>query len=95
MKRNRKIYIAIALICGLSLSSCNKFLDEMPDNRAKLDTEAKIDKLLVSAYPEVAYLMSAELSSDNVDDYGPTNPNSQRFMDELFHWKDVTDNQDE
>jgi hypothetical protein len=95
MKRNRKIYIAIALICGLSLSSCNKFLDEMPDNRAKLDTEAKIDKLLVSAYPEVAYLMSAELSSDNVDDYGPTNPNSQRFMEELFHWKDVTDNQDE
>lgn len=95
MKRNRKLYIAIALICCLSLSSCNKFLDEMPDNRAKLDTEAKIDKLLVSAYPEVAYLMSAELSSDNIDDYGPTNPNSQRFMEELFHWQDVTDNQDE
>lgn len=95
MKKNNKIYIAIALICGVSLSSCSKFLDEMPDNRAKLDTEAKIDKLLVSAYPEVAYLVSAELSSDNVDDYGPTNPNSERFMAELFRWQDVTDNQDE
>jgi len=95
MKRNKKIYIAIALICGMSLSSCNKFLDEMPDNRAKLDNEAKIDKLLVSAYPEVAYLVSAELSSDNIDDYGPTNPNSERYIEELFHWKDVTDNKDE
>ena len=54
MKKINKKYITIALICGVSLSSCNKFLDEMPDNRAKLDNEAKIDKLLVSAYPEVA-----------------------------------------
>lgn len=95
MKKINKKYITIALICGVSLSSCNKFLDEMPDNRAKLDNETKIDKLLVSAYPEVAYLVTAELSSDNVDNYGPTNPNSQRFMEELFNWKDVTDNQDE
>ncbi|MNG72872.1 hypothetical protein D3C78_71410 [compost metagenome] len=95
MKRNNRIYIAIALICGVSLSSCNKFLDEMPDNRAKLDNEAKIDKLLVSAYPQTAYLVSAELSSDNIDDYGPTNPNGARFMEELFRWKDITDNQDE
>lgn len=67
----------------------------MPDNRAKLDNETKIDKLLVSAYPKMAYLVSAELSSDNVDDYGPTNPNSERFMEELFRWKDVTDIRDE
>ena len=82
MKKNNNIYIAIALICGVSLSACNKFLDEMPDNRAKLDNATKIDKLLVSAYPEVAYLVTAELSSDNVDNYGPTNPNSERFMEE-------------
>ncbi|MGB3063935.1 RagB/SusD family nutrient uptake outer membrane protein [Sphingobacterium thalpophilum] len=95
MKKSRKIYTTIALLCGIGLSSCNKFLDEMPDNRAKLDNETKIDKLLVSAYPEIAYLVSAELSSDNVDDYGATNPNSERFMEELFRWKDITDVKDE
>ncbi|WP_418361134.1 RagB/SusD family nutrient uptake outer membrane protein [Sphingobacterium detergens] len=95
MKKNSKIYIVIALICGASLSSCNKFLDEMPDNRSKLDNAAKIDKLLVSAYPEVAYLVSAEISSDNVDDYGSTNPNSERYLEELFHWKDITENKDD
>jgi len=92
MKKNSKIYIAVALICGASLSSCNKFLDEMPDNRSKLDNATKIDKLLVSAYPQIAYLASAEFSSDNVDDYGPTNPNNVRYIDELYHWKDITDN---
>ncbi|TYR38051.1 RagB/SusD family nutrient uptake outer membrane protein [Sphingobacterium phlebotomi] len=91
MKRKNKLYITIALIGGLSLSSCNKFLDEMPDNRAKLDTEDKIDKILVSAYPSAAYLVSAEMSSDNVDDYGVSNPNSERYLEQLFRWNEVTE----
>ncbi|TDS08913.1 putative outer membrane starch-binding protein [Sphingobacterium paludis] len=79
------------LACGLSLHSCNKFLDELPDNRATLNTESKIDKLLVSAYPQNAYLVSAEFSSDNVDDYGISNPYSQRDLEQLFRWEDVTE----
>ncbi|MBD1424743.1 RagB/SusD family nutrient uptake outer membrane protein [Sphingobacterium arenae] len=91
MKRKNKIYITIALLGGLSFSSCGKFLDEMPDNRAKLDTEEKIDKILVSAYPATAYLVSAEFSSDNIDDYGATNPYSERDLEQLFRWQDVTE----
>src|SRR5690606_18605466 len=91
MKRKNKLYIAIALVCGLSFSSCNKFLDEMPDNRAKLDTEDKIDKILVSAYPSTAYLVSAEFSSDNIDDYGINNPYNERDLEQLFRWNDVTE----
>ena len=95
MKRKNKLYTAIIFLCGLGLTSCNKFLDEMPDNRATLDTEAKIDKILVSAYPQTAYLVSAEFSSDNVDDYGSTNPYSQRDIAQLFRWEDVTENTDD
>ncbi|NGM64600.1 RagB/SusD family nutrient uptake outer membrane protein [Sphingobacterium sp. SGR-19] len=95
MKRKNKLYIAIALVCGLGFFSCDKFLDEMPDNRAKLDTEAKIDKVLVSAYPATAYLVSAEFSSDNIDDYGISNPYNERDLEQLFRWNDVTENTDD
>lgn len=92
MKITNKLYIVSFLFCGLSFTSCNEFLDEMPDNRAKLDTEAKIDKILVSAYPQSANLVSAEFSSDNVDDYGSTNPYNERDVAQLFRWEDVTEN---
>ncbi|MFD2596088.1 RagB/SusD family nutrient uptake outer membrane protein [Sphingobacterium griseoflavum] len=91
MKKTNKLYIALALICGLSFCSCNKFLDELPDNRAILNTEDKIDKMLVSAYPSTAYLVTAEFSSDNVDDYGVNNPYSERDLEQLFRWNDVTE----
>ena len=50
------------------LASCNDYLDVLPDNRAELDTEAKIRELLVSAYPESNYYLLAEMSSDNTDE---------------------------
>ncbi len=58
------------LIAGtaLLLSSCNKFLDEMPDNRTEIDTPDKITQILVSAYPYLASNMQ-EMMSDNVTDY--------------------------
>ena len=92
MKINIKTYIyTLLLFGGATLSSCDKFLDEMPDNRAEIDSEYKIEKLLVSAYPEKAYIMLAEMSSDNVDDYGENNPNTNRFVDEVYHWQDGTE----
>lgn len=91
MKKNSLIYNLILLLGIVSLASCNKFLDEMPDNRAVLDSEEKIKKLLVSAYPQTSYMMAAEFSSDNVDDYGVGNPNSERLLEEVFRWLDVTE----
>lgn len=38
---------------GLTTVSCNDFLDKTPDNRTELNTDQKIAKLLVSAYPDV------------------------------------------
>ena len=91
-----KIYTYVLLMMGvLAFASCDSFLDEMPDNRAEVDSEYKIQKLLVSAYPGSSYIMIAETSSDNVDDYGVNNPNTDRFIDEVYHWQDGTEDDNE
>ena len=86
--KTKKIILLSLIGIGLTVSSCKKYLDALPDNRAELNTEAKVYKLLVSAYPQTSYIMVSELSSDNVDDYGRANPYTSRFYDELFRWKD-------
>ena len=89
-------YTLIALLTlALSLVSCDKFLDVMPDNRTELDTQEKIRSLLVSAYPETDYLLVTEFSSDNVDNYGKDNPNTDRFVDQLYAWEDITESDNE
>ena len=80
---------------SLGLTSCNDFLDTTPDNRATIDSEDKVEKLLVSAYPENAISIVTELMSDNVDDYGENNPNTNRFFDQVYHWEDVTEDDNE
>ena len=92
--KNKYSIIAIAAV-AFSLVSCDKFLDVMPDNRTELDTQGKIQSLLVSAYPETNYLLVTEFSSDNVDDFGPENPNTDRFIDDVFAWKEVSDSDNE
>lgn len=82
------------LSLAFALTSCNKWLDVMPDNRAEIDTEEKVEKLLVSAYPENPYIVMAELSSDNVDDYGNT-PYQERIYAQLYQWDEVTESDNE
>ncbi len=85
----------IAAALTVSLASCNKWLDVMPDNRAEVDTKEKVEKLLVSAYPENAYIMMSELSSDNVDDFGESAAYSNRIYSQLYRWEEVTESDNE
>lgn len=87
MRKNIKNIIGITT--SLVLFSCNSFLDELPDNRTTLDNDEKIKRILVSAYPSINYALVAELSSDNIEDLGATNPNSDRFFEEVSYWKDT------
>lgn len=89
--KNKYLFVALSAIVLSGFSSCKKYLDVLPDNRAELNNTEKIAKMLVSAYPQSSYVMATELSSDNVDDYGPSNPNGSRFMEQLFNWQDVTE----
>lgn len=84
-----------ALALTFALTSCNEWLDVMPDNRAEVDTAEKVEKLLVSAYPENAYIMLTELSSDNVDDYGEDSPYTERIYTQVYQWQEVTETDNE
>ena len=91
----KKIIYFISLVTLLSVVSCDKFLDRMPDNRATIDTQEKVQALLVSAYPGTDYMLLTEFMSDNVDDYGKNNPYTDRFIDQVYAWQDVTETDNE
>ena len=75
----------------LGLVSCDKFLDTMPDNRAEVNSAEKIRALLVSGYPTNTYLTFNEYMSDDVDNIGDDNPGTDRYMDQIYNWEDVTE----
>lgn len=90
----KRIYFNICVFAAavLTVSSCgDSFLDEMPDNRTEIDTEEKVQSLLVSAYPDCGYNVVLELASDNSDDMGETNPYTSRFYDQCYSWTDITE----
>jgi hypothetical protein len=68
MKNIKYIKITTAFLLLISLSSCDDFLSEIPDNRTQIDTPEKISELLVYAYPLASYMDLAETMSDNVGD---------------------------
>lgn len=90
MKRNNTILV---LIIGLlvSASGCNHFLNEEPDNRAKVETESDLLELLVNAYPQATYHLICEMMSDNVSDRGfSDNCATAVTDDEMYFWKEGT-----
>ncbi len=93
MKTLRNIISSLSVCCGFAatFTACDNYLDELPDNRMEITELAHVEKLLVTAYPVNEPLLVAEFLSDNVDDYGPDNPNTSRFMDQLYAWKDITE----
>ena len=49
--KKRNILLTLLAVAGmLTATSCKDYLDEMPDNRAELDSESKIISLLVYLY---------------------------------------------
>lgn len=95
--KKRNILGMILVVAGmLAATSCKDYLDEMPDNRAELDSESKIISLLVSAYPTSDYILCTELGTDNVDDFGDANPYTTRFYEQIYNWQVITeaDNED-
>jgi len=65
MKIITTISISVLLI---AFTSCEKYLDTIPDNRTEINTPEKISELLVSAYPSGNYSPFCEIMSDNVGD---------------------------
>lgn len=93
MKKTYSKYIALTLLAAsLGLSSCDSFLDELPDNRMELKGAQDITDLLVSAYPEYNPAFLLERYSDNSDQFDVTGWNDgEQFEKEAYNWKDITD----
>ena len=84
-----KKYIALSFIAlGLGLTSCNDYLDKLPDDRAELNSQDKVTKFLVSAYVNHLPDFIFEISSDNVLDNGATYT-AQPNQDKIYRWQDV------
>ncbi|QQT27126.1 MULTISPECIES: RagB/SusD family nutrient uptake outer membrane protein [Sphingobacterium] len=89
--KKRKLYILTVLGILAINTSCEKFLDPLPDNRAELNSTEKISKMLVSAYPQTAYVVPAEWASDNTDEQENLSAYSDRFSNEIYNWQPSTE----
>lgn len=84
-----KKYIGFAIIAiAMGLSSCNDFLDKLPDDRAEVNSVEKVSQFLVSAYPNHLPNFIFEISSDNVMDNG-TVYTAQPNQDKIYRWENV------
>lgn len=81
--------IILSLALGtLALTSCNDYLDTLPDDRAEVNTVEKIKNLLVSAYPNHSAAFMLEYSSDNVMDNGKQY-GSHLTQEKSYRWEQV------
>ncbi len=95
------IYFPIIVI--LLFTSCNDFLDKIPDNRAEIKTPQQITDLLVNAYSTENYALLGELSGDNfIDNNSPDSkgiyynlPSFDKIDDEAYAWDDVVSSDQE
>ena len=85
----KKLNILLFALGAVALSSCDTYLDKLPDDRAEVNTYEKANLLLATAYADVSpnYLM--EISSDNITDNGKAYGATQS-EDMAYRWQDVT-----
>ncbi|MCT4586332.1 MAG: RagB/SusD family nutrient uptake outer membrane protein [Carboxylicivirga sp.] len=82
-----KIYILLVLLLPFVVS-CEKYLDESPDNRIEINTLDKAALLLVSAYPSVDLLFT-DWFTDDVE-FIETN-RQQPLMTAAYYWEDLVE----
>lgn len=88
----KKFFLYTSLSLLLLFTSCNKFLDEFPDNRQELKTLENLQELLVSAYSEADYFF-LEWKTDNaaaIPDNG-----QEAHLTENFQYKPVVSDEEQ
>jgi hypothetical protein len=83
------MFTFVLLLC----TGCNDFLDVVPDNRTDLDTEKKLNQLLLGSYLDRSPHMFLEMYSDNADHktFPTTLTAYQPFQEEAYYWQDIKD----
>ncbi|MFD2968518.1 RagB/SusD family nutrient uptake outer membrane protein [Sphingobacterium bambusae] len=85
----RKLIYPILLFIALPFTGCEKYLDQLPDQRTLLNNGEKLSELLVSAYPSGNYITFCEAMSDNVTDNFGMGTNDETNTNG-YAWRDVT-----
>lgn len=88
MKRFNLLYIIICF--GLTFTSCDDFLDVIPNNSIEIDSETKVAFLLTSAYSGLTSVMMEEMSSDNAMDNGSKFTFESQEHEDAYLWNDIT-----
>jgi len=96
MKLQYKILAVVIALVGLS--SCNDFLEKVPDTRVYLQNLDQLEQLLVTCYTQTNYAALGELSSDNVIDTNSPSADGMRYNyssynqydEQIYAWEDVT-----
>lgn len=89
MKTKNIVAVCLVLVFGLSMTSCEGFLDTMPDQRAELNTTKKVSDILVSAYPTLLPMMLYEMRTDNVANNGELFSLPSNLMTRSYRYEDV------
>lgn len=91
MKINTILLAAASAL--MVFTSCDSYLDKMPDDRAEVNSLEKVQKLLTTAYPEVSTDLGMEMSSDNITDNG-SQYSAEPIQQQYYLWQpvDVTGN---
>ena len=71
MKTRNKIILLLALALTCMITSCESYLDTMPDQRTELNSVRKVKDLLMSAYSTASSIQMEEFMSDNRMDNTP------------------------
>ena len=96
MKKKIILYTAAILAVFSASTSCNKFLDTMPDNRAEVNSVEKVAALMGDAYSRTDYMMVTELLADNMDNNtAVVTYYADRFFEQVWNWEDVTESNNE
>ena len=94
--------ILLGLSAVAALTSCNDFLDKIPDTRVELEQVNQLKMLLVTSYPQGSYALVGEFTSDNVEDNNTPDANGNRYNltpyekgdEELFMFQEVKSSTD-
>ena len=87
----KKILLYITFFMILGITSCKKFLEKNPDNRASLESPEQVSQILATAYPQSNYMAFCESISDNVSDKGTGG--LDLTVKQPYFFEDVTENE--
>lgn len=89
MKTKKLMTACLVLALGVVSTSCEGFLDTMPDQRAELNSTQKVKDILVSAYPTLLPMLLYEMRTDNMANNGELFSLPSNLVTRSYRYEDV------